>query len=170
MHPFREPPHVPAAGRGARLRFHTYARRCLQGVDGLGGRSRRVPIASRVLPIVERLKAGKKPSDLLFTTLSGSRLQRSAVLRTMRWERTGRDRRIHDLRHTAACLWLARGVDVSTVQTWMGHASIATTNLYLHHLGTGADPAGLERLNRAPGPPGGHPPDAQANNNGESPG
>lgn len=37
MRPFREPLHVPAAGRGARLRFHTYARRCLQGVDGLGG-------------------------------------------------------------------------------------------------------------------------------------
>lgn len=63
--------------------------------------------------------------------------------------------RIHDLRHTAACLWLARGVDVSTVQNWMGHASIATTNLYLHHLGTGADLAGLERLNRAPGATGG---------------
>lgn len=29
----------------------------------------------------------------------------------------------------------------------MGHASIATTNLYLHHLGTPADRAGLERLN-----------------------
>jgi integrase len=57
-------------------------------------------------------------------------------------------RRIHDLRHTAACLWLARGVDPVTVQAWMGHASIATTNLYLHHLGTAADRAGLDRLNR----------------------
>ncbi len=37
----------------------------------------------------------------------------------------------------------------------VGHASIATTNLYLHHLGTGADLAGLERLNRAPGATGG---------------
>lgn len=74
----------------------------------------------------------------------------------------GRGRRIHHLRHTAACLWLARGVDVSTVQSWMGHASIATTNLYLHHLGTGADLAGLEGLNREPGAPVGHPPDAPA--------
>lgn len=65
-----------------------------------------------------------------------------------RWQATGR--RIHDLRHTAACLWLARGVDASTVQAWMGHASIATTNIYLHHLGTGADRAGLDRLH-APG-------------------
>ena len=34
-------------------------------------------------------------------------------------------RRIHDLRHTAACLWLARGVDPVAVQAWLGHASIA---------------------------------------------
>jgi hypothetical protein len=51
---------------------------------------------------------------------------------------------VHDLRHTAACLWLARGVDPGTVQAWMGHESIATTNRYLHLLGTGADAAGLE--------------------------
>jgi hypothetical protein len=35
----------------------------------------------------------------------------------------------------------------STVQAWMGHASIATTNIYLHRLGTVADEAGLARLN-----------------------
>ena len=37
----------------------------------------------------------------------------------------------------------------------MGHASIPTTNLYLHHLGTSADLAGLGRLNAA-GHTGGH--------------
>jgi integrase len=42
---------------------------------------------------------------------------------------------------------LARGVDPVTVQAWMGHASISTTNLYLHHLGTSADRSGLARLN-----------------------
>jgi integrase len=42
-----------------------------------------------------------------------------------------RRRHKHDLRHTAACLWLAKGVDPVTVQAWLGHASIATTNIYL---------------------------------------
>ena len=37
----------------------------------------------------------------------------------------------------------------------MGHESIATTNRYLHHLGTGADLVGLERLNSTPGGTGG---------------
>jgi hypothetical protein len=37
----------------------------------------------------------------------------------------------------------------------MGHASIATTNLYLHHLGTASDRAGLARLNLGAGCTGG---------------
>lgn len=54
----------------------------------------------------------------------------------------------------AACLWLARGVDVGIVKAWMGHASIATTNIYLHHLGTVADSAALSLLNKPrPGDP-----------------
>jgi hypothetical protein len=106
------------------------------------GRSRRVP------PLVRSLTVGREPDDLLCVTTSGHRLHASAFKRTLTWATIADGRRIHDLRHTAACLWLARGVDPVTVQAWMGHASIATTNLYLHHLGTAADRAGLDRLNR----------------------
>lgn len=120
-----------------------------------GRRSRRVPLANRVLPIVRRMAAEKQPDDLLLTTESGAKLHRTAVLRTLKWEQTGAGRRIHDLRHTAACLWLARGVDLTTVQGWMGHESIATTNQYVHFLGTGADVAGLGRLNSERGCAGG---------------
>jgi integrase len=112
------------------------------------GRGRRVPVADRVLSIVQELARGKTGDQLLFVTESGHQLHASAVKRTVSWASLARGRRIHDLRHTAACLWLARGVDLATVQAWMGHASIATTNIYLHHLGTGADQAGLDRLNR----------------------
>jgi integrase len=110
-------------------------------------KSRRVPVADRVLPMVRRMAAGRDTDAPLFVTESGHRLHATAFKRTLDWPATGAGRRIHDLRHTAACLWLARGVDPVTVQTWMGHASIATTNLYLHHLGTSADKAGLARLN-----------------------
>lgn len=120
-----------------------------------GRRSRRVPLANRVLPIVDRLAAGKAPSDLLLTTERSAQLHRSAILRSVGWQSTGEGRRLHDLRHTAACLWLARGVHPGTVQAWIGHESIATTNRYLHHLGTGADLAGLVRLNATPGGTGG---------------
>ncbi len=44
---------------------------------------------------------------------------------------------------------------MGTVQGGLGHASIATTNLYLRHLGALADRAGLERLTLG-GTPGAH--------------
>lgn len=119
-----------------------------------GGRSRRVPLANRVLSIVQDLARGKAAHELLLTTSSGAMLHRTAVLRALDWEKTGQGRRLHDLRHTAACLWITRHVDLTTVQAWCGHESIATTNRYLHFLGTGADVAGLERLNDGPEYPG----------------
>lgn len=121
-----------------------------EGVDVKGtksGKVRRVPVSDRVLPLARDLAAGLGPDDLLFVTQSGHRLHASAVKRAVDWKAVSGGRRIHDLRHTAACLWLARGVDPVTVQAWLGHASIATTNIYLHHLGTSADRAGLARLN-----------------------
>ena len=118
-------------------------------------RSRRVPIADRVLPLIRSCAEGRGPEERLFVTESGHQLHATALKRTLAWVKTSEGRRIHDLRHTAACLWLACGVDPATVQAWMGHASIATTNIYLHHLGTGADQAGLARLNSR-GHTGGH--------------
>jgi integrase len=120
------------------------------------GMSRRVPVADRVLPLVEACAAGKGPDDLLLTTRSGHKLHASAAKRSVAWSTVAQGRRIHDLRHTAACLWLSRGVDPVSVQAWLGHASIATTNIYLHHLGSSADRAGLERLNALGGAGGAH--------------
>jgi len=111
------------------------------------GKTRRVPIADRVLPLVRAMAIDRDADARLFVTESGHQLHATAFKRTLAWTTIAEGRRIHDLRHTAACLWLARGVDPVTVQAWMGHASIATTNLYLHHLGTSADRAGLDRLN-----------------------
>jgi integrase len=90
-------------------------------------RTRRVPVADRVLPIVRALAAAREPDDQLCVTSTGHQLHATAFKRTLDWAVVGEGRRIHDLRHTAACLWLARGVDPVTVQAWMGHASIATT-------------------------------------------
>lgn len=120
------------------------------------GKSRMVPLADRILPLVRDLMIGRTSRDLLFVTATGHRLHASAVKRAVDWELIAHGRRIHDLRHTAACLWLSKGVSATTVQAWMGHASIATTNIYLHHLGTVADRAGLDLLNTSGGIGGEH--------------
>jgi integrase len=38
---------------------------------------------------------------------------------------------LHRFRDTAATRWLRAGIDVRTVQTWLGHESLATTQKYL---------------------------------------
>ncbi|MDA8302033.1 MAG: site-specific integrase [Actinomycetota bacterium] len=102
--------------------------------------------------VARRWSAGKQPSDLLFTAPQGGWISLSNWRRSVRWSRTSRGRRPHDTRHTAATAWLAAGVDVKTVQTWLGHASVELTlNLYGHHLGTDADRAGIARFNRTLG-------------------
>jgi site-specific recombinase XerD len=38
---------------------------------------------------------------------------------------------LHRFRDTAAIRWLRAGIDVRTVQSWLGHESLATTQKYL---------------------------------------
>jgi integrase/recombinase XerD len=36
----------------------------------------------------------------------------------------------HTIRHTTATHLLRAGVDINTIRAWMGHVSLATTNIY----------------------------------------
>ena len=38
----------------------------------------------------------------------------------------------HDLRHEAACRWLAKGLDLRSIQLLLGHADLKTTQRYLN--------------------------------------
>jgi integrase len=68
-------------------------------------------------------------------------------------------RRPHDLRHTAASLWIAAGVGIKTVSTWLGHQTAKLTlDTYGHLLGAEAGQAALERVIRVVGHPVGTPP------------
>ena len=49
------------------------------------GRGRRVPVADRILPIVQELAQAKSSDSLLFVTQSGHQLHASAVKRTIGW-------------------------------------------------------------------------------------
>ncbi len=88
-------------------------------------RVREVPLAPRVRPIVWRLAAGRDADELLLTTSLGAPLRRASVLRRLNWSQTGDGRGLHDLRDTAAYLWLTEGVAPSTVRAWMGPTRIA---------------------------------------------
>ena len=83
-------------------------------------RVRGVPVEARVRPIVQRLLAGRDADEPLFATSLGEPLRRAPVLRRLNWPETGRGRRLQDLRHTAASLWLADGAAPAEVRAWLG--------------------------------------------------
>jgi integrase/recombinase XerD len=71
--------------------------------------------------LVNRFGAPMKPQSVR------SKLRRFAA-------EAGLERRVtpHMLRHTAATLLIETGVDIRFVQRLLGHASIATTEIYTH--------------------------------------
>ena len=107
------------------------------------GHARRVPVADRVSEIVATRAGGD--GGWLFAGRSGGQLNSSNVRRNV-WRQVSRGRTLRELRHTAACIWLTRGVDVATVSSWLGHASLTTTHIYVRYLGTRADAAAVELL------------------------
>jgi integrase len=101
-------------------------------------RARTVPLVAELVPIIDWWSAGKEPQAWLFAAPGGGPLRESNWKRSVGW-RAARvaaglpDVRVHDLRHTAASLWLAAGADPKVVQRVLGHATAAMTmDLYGH--------------------------------------
>jgi integrase/recombinase XerD len=111
---------------------------------GKGRKERLVPIGAEALAWLERYLAVGRPqllgagreSPLLFVNPRGRALSRQAlwqlVLRAAR--RAGVRQRVspHTLRHCFASHLLEGGADLRAVQTMLGHADIATTQIYTH--------------------------------------
>jgi site-specific recombinase XerD len=127
-------------------------------VHGKGGRTRVVPLAPQVLDAIttylrsraERLPAHELVHDSpLFVTYAGAPLTRGALKQYVyRWLlRAGVPQpdgeAVHAFRHTFATGLISNGADLATVRQLLGHASIASTQIYLRM--TGADLASAVR-------------------------
>lgn len=123
--------------------LHLEERYCL--CHGKGDKQRVVPLGRKAVAAVEaylqherpRL-AGRQATPSLFLLLStrGARLRRERI-----WELLKRYAKLagcteelspHSLRHSFATHLLAGGADLRQVQEMLGHASIATTQIYTH--------------------------------------
>src|SRR6202000_2129850 len=74
-------------------------------------RSRTVPLVGELVPIVNRWSAAKAPGAWLFAAPEGGPLRESNWKRSVGWNAATaaagvRGFRVHDLRHTAASVWL----------------------------------------------------------------
>jgi site-specific recombinase XerD len=125
----------------ARLRDLDLARGELR-VTGKGGKQRVVPIGGACAEALERwlrdgrpVVAGGGGSDHLFLSVRGKPLSASDIRRslTRALRRAGLPARSpHALRHSFATHLLENGADLRSIQEMLGHASVATTQVYTH--------------------------------------
>jgi len=82
--------------------------------------------------------AARDPGAWLFETSAGTALREENWKRAVGWPHVkhaiGRPNlRVHDLRHSAASIWLGAGADAKVVQRVLGHATASMTlDLYGH--------------------------------------
>lgn len=111
-------------------------------VLGKGSKERLIPVHERALAALKHfllLRQRRFPSALaaeVFLSRRGGKLSRSQFWRDLRdlAKRAGLEGRIHPhvLRHTFATHVLQGGADLRSVQEMLGHASLATTQIYTH--------------------------------------
>jgi integrase/recombinase XerC len=119
-----------------------YARSTIR-VLGKGNKERTIPIGNPAMRALEswlkngrELLAGAKSERAVFLGARGKRIDQRTV-RTMVYHALAALEGVekmgpHALRHSAATHLLEGGADLRTVQEILGHASLATTQIYTH--------------------------------------
>jgi integrase len=145
---------VSVPGRGLRLQRAVLA-------SGGGGalyvdtlknrRARTVPLVADLHDLVDRWVGDRAPEEWLFHAPNGGPLRESNWKRAVGWSSSVAQLgypglRVHDLRHTAASIWLGQGADPKVVQAVLGHASAAMTMDVYGHLVAGNLWAAADRI------------------------
>lgn len=109
-------------------------------ITGKGGATRLVPVGARALQAMARwvsVRPIKPTSRFLFPSRTGQHLSRVRLFQLIKAlaARAGLDPASispHVLRHAFATHLLEGGADLRVLQTLLGHADIATTQIYTH--------------------------------------
>jgi integrase/recombinase XerD len=109
-------------------------------VRGKGDKERIVPLHAKAVEALEiyvergrpgLVKAGNGIQRALFLSVRGRPLTTQVVWEMVR-SVSGGKASPHKLRHSCATHMVEHGADLRTVQTFLGHADIATTQVYTH--------------------------------------
>jgi integrase/recombinase XerD len=110
-------------------------------VRGKGDKERIVPLGTRAIAALERYISVGRPELVkarpfpraLFLSVRGKPLSRQWVWEMVRAASgPGLKASPHKLRHSCATHMVEHGADLRSVQTLLGHADIATTQVYTH--------------------------------------
>lgn len=110
-------------------------------VRGKGDKERIVPLGKSAIDAVQNYMREGRPalargrsSPLVFLGRGARKLTRQRIWQMVRAEsaKNGRRASPHMLRHSCATHMVENGADLRTVQTILGHADIATTQVYTH--------------------------------------
>lgn len=112
--------------------------------EGKGRKQRCTPLRQEIIKVLDvwlKERAGAD-DDPLFPTTRGTRLSRDALERLVQRHTLaastscstliGKRVSPHVLRHSTAMELLQHGVDQSVIALWLGHESVATTQIYVH--------------------------------------
>jgi integrase/recombinase XerD len=104
-------------------------------VRGKGDKERLVPLGRAAVEAIQEYVLKGRPqldkgSRGLFLSVRGSPLTRQWIWRLVK--RSDAQASPHRLRHSCATHMVENGADLRTVQTLLGHADIATTQIYTH--------------------------------------
>lgn len=112
--------------------------------QGKGRKQRITPLTTTTTTVIGAWLAERRsqPTDPLFPSRYGRTMSRDAVERRLAVHAataahtapTLTEKKItpHVLRHTAAMRLLAAGIDSTVIALWLGHESVATTQIYIH--------------------------------------
>lgn len=109
-------------------------------IYGKGNKSRTCPLWDRTLNAIKPLIVGRNETERVFLNRYGNPITRFGIYELLQRNvakavaliPTMAKKNIspHTLRHTAACHLYESGNDIVTIQAWLGHVSVNTTNLY----------------------------------------
>lgn len=111
---------------------------------GKGRKQRITPLTKTTVALLTAWLDERRcqPTDPLFPTRVGNRLSRDTLERRVTKyiaaaafscpSLAAKAVSPHTLRHTAAMRLLAAGVDTTVIALWLGHESVATTQIYIH--------------------------------------
>lgn len=110
-------------------------------VRGKGNKSRQCPLWAQTVHELTALVQGQSASEHVFRNRCGRPITRFGIHALVERYAARATKKVpslagkrvspHTIRHTTATHLLRSGVDINTIRIWLGHVSLATTNVYV---------------------------------------